>query len=52
MFCLHVCECLVNCGGQKSVSELLELELQMVMNRHVDAGHCTWVLWKSQALNY
>lgn len=47
---MHVCEFLVT-EGQKSVSDLLGLELQMVMSYHIDTGNCAWVLWKSQALN-
>lgn len=30
------------CGGQKRVSNPLELELQMVRSYHVDAGIQTW----------
>lgn len=34
-------------GGQKSASDLLELELQMVVSCHVGAGNQTWVPQKS-----
>lgn len=27
--------------------DALELELQVIMNRHVGAGNQTWLLWKS-----
>ena len=33
-------------GGQKQVSNSLELELQMVVSCHVGAGNLTQVLWK------
>lgn len=36
----HVCTAH---GGQKSVSEPLELELQVVANCHEEAGNQTWV---------
>lgn len=34
--------------GQKSVSDLLELELQAILSCHVDAGDWTWVICKSR----
>ena len=41
MFYLHVCMCTMSVsdayGGQKTVSDLLELEWQMAVNYHVDA---------------
>jgi hypothetical protein len=40
----HTCSAL---GGQKKVSGLLELELQMVVNYHVGAENQTQVLQKS-----
>lgn len=35
------------CGSRKRVSDLLELQLQMVVNLHVGAGNRTQVFWKS-----
>jgi hypothetical protein len=35
------------CGGQKIVSEPLELESQMVLSQHVNPGNQGPVLWKS-----
>ena len=41
MFCLYVCLCTLcvpdACGGQKKVSDLLDLELQMIVSCHVGA---------------
>lgn len=46
--CLCICLCttyvLEVCRGQKSVSEPLELELEMVASHHVGARKRTWVL--------
>ena len=42
MFCLYACLCTLcvpdACGGQKKVSDLLDLELQMIVSCHVGAG--------------
>lgn len=35
------------CGGQKRASDGLELELQLVVTNHVDAGNRSQVLWKN-----
>jgi hypothetical protein len=51
MFCLHyvsalcVCVCVCVCvpGAWQRVSDLLELGLQRVVSRHVDAGIGIWV---------
>jgi hypothetical protein len=43
----HVCS---TCGDQKRGSDLLELELQMVVSCHVVAGNTTQVLWKGSLL--
>lgn len=42
MFCLSVCLCTM--GDQKRVSDLLELELEMVMNHQMGARNRTLVL--------
>lgn len=34
-------------GGQKSASDPLELELNMIMSGHVGSGNQIWFLWKS-----
>lgn len=34
-------------GGQKRILNPLDIESQMVVSSHVDAGALTWVLWKS-----
>lgn len=34
-------------GGQKSVSDPLELELNMIMSGHMGSGNQTWFLWKN-----
>lgn len=39
-------------GGQKRGSDLLVLELQTFMSCCVDAGHQTWMLWKSGRGSY
>lgn len=36
------------CGGQRSDLGPLELELQKVVNCHVDAGNQSWVLCKNR----
>jgi hypothetical protein len=41
---IHACE------GQKRVSELLELELQVVRIHGVAARDWTWVLWQNSQL--
>ena len=50
MFCLHVwlfTSCMLDtCRGQKA-SDLLEVELEMVVSYHVDAGTLAWVFCKS-----
>lgn len=44
MHVYHICA--GNCGGQKEVSALLELELQSFMSHHVGAGNPTQALHK------
>jgi hypothetical protein len=34
-------------GGQREASDLLELELQMVVSDHVGAGNQTWVFYEN-----
>lgn len=46
-FCLYTLCVLGALGGQKSVSNPLELELNMIMSGHVGSGNQTWFLWKS-----
>jgi hypothetical protein len=54
MFCLHVCLCIMFVSGvhrgQKRVSDLLELELEIVASCHVGAGNQTWALQEEQAV--
>ena len=47
--CIHLCTmCMPGaCRGQKRVLDHLELELQRVVNHHVDAGNQTQFLCKS-----
>ena len=47
---MYVKECVLcgPCQGQKRVFGSLELELQMVMSHHVDAGNQIKVFWKSK----
>lgn len=54
MLCLHVCIC-TTCvsivhGGQKKLSNPLELKLQIIVIRHVGAGNQIWVLCKKVPL--
>ena len=53
MFCLSEYMCtpciLAAGGGQKRASDLLELELQMVVSHHFNPGNETPVLWKSSS---
>lgn len=48
VFCLFICVlyCLCTYGSQKRVSDLLELELLIVVSLHVSAWHQSWVLCK------
>lgn len=51
MFCLHVCKCTVympgSLGGQMKASDPWNLELWMVLSRHVGAINQAWVLFRS-----
>lgn len=48
MFCVHVCVCIAWCSwGPQGVSDLLELEVSVVLSHHVDAWNQTRVFWKS-----
>lgn len=51
VFCFHVCLC-TTCmhgasWGQRTVSDPLELELQLVVSHHVDVENWTYVFWKN-----
>lgn len=50
-----VCICVLQAcgahGSQKRASDLMELELQVVVSCHVGAGHQTWVLYRSTVLS-
>ena len=51
MFCLHMfmhTTCVIGAlKAKKKASDLLELELWMVVNHHVGAGNRTWVPCKN-----
>lgn len=49
---MYICAMCVSgaLGSQERKTDLLELELQMFVSPHVDAGNETWVLWKEQLL--
>lgn len=54
--CLHVCMCSV-CGhdihgGQKGVSDPLELEIKTLVGCHMGAGNRPWVLCRSSQCSY
>ena len=54
VFYLHIClgtTCLpAFLSGQKQVSDILELELQVVVGHHLGAGNRALVLWKNSQL--
>lgn len=45
--CLHLCLCVKCQESQERNLDLLELELQMIVRSHVDAGNQTLILWRS-----
>jgi hypothetical protein len=52
--CMLVCKSHVCIGfrSQKRALDALELEVQTVVNCHVDSGDQTWVLWKRGLCSY
>lgn len=48
-WCMYICVSGA-LGCQKSKTDPLELELQMLVSHHVDSGNETWVLRKEQLL--
>ena len=48
--CRHACATYAQpgaCEGQKRASNLLELEIQIVVSHHVGVGNRTQVIWRS-----